>query len=136
MADMFSSEKSPLTDLMVRAADLRLNKAKAEKEAIDAIGKDLSPEEKAAIEKKRREIFYQLEVEGAAIEKEFAEKYRAMLIRWGLSNWGLGGGLHTLEGCTFFCQNCYTSCTQCVTSCTQCISPCPVCVTPCTNAVI
>ena len=49
MSESSSSEGSPLTDLQVKAADLRIAKVKAEKEAIESMGKDLSQEEKAAI---------------------------------------------------------------------------------------
>ena len=126
-----SSERSSLTDLLVKAADLRIAKVKAEKEAIESMGKELSQEEKGAIEKKRREIFYQLELEGAEIEREFAEKYRSKLAELGLKYPGLD-----LSGTVgnFFCDPCI-ACATCVTACIQCVSACPICITSCTNSV-
>jgi hypothetical protein len=132
MSESTSTEHSPLTDLQRRAADLRIAKVKAEKKAIESIGKDLSQEEKAAIEKKRREISYQLELEGAEIEREFAEKYRSELAELGLKYPGLD--LSGTAG-NFFCDICITSCAYCLTSCTHCISSCTNCITSCTNSV-
>ena len=130
MSDEIMNEHSSLSNLAVRAADLRIAKIKGEKEFIETMGKELSPEEKAAIEKKRREIFYQLELEGAQIEREFAEKYRSRMAELGLRYPGLD--LSTVGN--FFCDICITSCAVCVTSCTHCIE-CTSCVTSCTNSV-
>jgi hypothetical protein len=122
-----SSRKRPsLNDLQVRAAELRIAKVKAEKEAIDSIGKELSLQEKAAIEKRRQEILYQLELEGALIEKEFVETYRSRLA--GLPGKYPGLTLDANAWCPF-------NCTTCISSCTNCVSPCPNCVTPCTNSI-
>jgi hypothetical protein len=125
MSESSSNERSLLIDLQVRAADLRIAKVKAEKEAIETMGKDLSPEEKAAIEKRRREILYQLELEGAAIEREFVEKYRGSLAELLIKYPGLS--LDANAWCPFNCTTCISSCTNCLT--------CTNCVTPCTNSI-
>lgn len=124
MSDSTFCEESSLAKLQVRAADLRIAKIKAEKEFIDVMGKEASPEELAAIEKRRRLIRYQLELEGAEIEREFVEKYRSRLA--GLATKFPGLGLEAGLGCPF-CQTCVTTCLECVTSCTHCVG--------CTNAV-
>ena len=108
-----------LIKLQMRAADLRLARVNAEKELIETLGKELSEGEKAAIEKRRREILYQLEVEGAAIEREFVEKYRGRLAGIMINVAGLR--FEATVGCPF-CQTCITSCRDCVTSCTHCIT--------------
>jgi len=123
MSDHFSKEESAIIEIQLRAANLRVSKFKAEKEFLDARGTEVSPEQMAAIEKKRKEILYQLEVEGAEIERDFIEKYRAkvagLVIRY---PWGGAGGI-TVEGTAGcpFCTQCVTSCTECVTSCTACV---------------
>ena len=122
MSESSSSERSPLTDLQVRAADLRIAKVKAEKEAIESMGKELSQEEKGAIEKKRREIFYQLELEGAAIERDFVEKYRGSLAELLTKHPGLN--LDANAWCPFNCTTCISLCRSCVTLCTNCVTPC------------
>jgi len=121
MSEHFSSkEESAIVEIQLRAANLRLAKVKAEKEFLDARGTEVTPEQMAAIEKRRKEVLYQLELEGAEIEKDFIEKYRAKLaglvIRY---PWG-GLGLEGTAGCPF-CTQCVTSCTECVTSCTACV---------------
>jgi hypothetical protein len=124
MSDQFSSkEESAIVEIQIRAANLRVQKVKAEKEFLDLLGTEISPEEMAAIQKKRLAILYQLELEGAEIEKEFVEKYRAklagLMVRYpGWGRWG--GGLEGTQGCPF-CTQCVTSCTECVTSCTACV---------------
>jgi hypothetical protein len=122
MPESTSKGPSPLTGLQVRAADLRIAKVKAEKEFIETMGKELSDKEKAALEKKRREILYQLEMEGAVIEREFVEKYRSRLA--GLSINFPGLSLDANAWCPFNCTTCISSCPTCVTSCTHCITSC------------
>jgi hypothetical protein len=112
-------EESAITEIQLRAANLRIAKVKAEKEFIDARGKEVTPEEKAAIQKKRHQILYQLELEGAEIEREFIEKYRSKLA--GLSVRYPGLNLEGAAGCPF-CTTCITSCLECVTSCTACVA--------------
>lgn len=125
---MATAEEDPvLTHILERSAELRLARVKAEREFLKARGESLSKEEQAAIERKRSEILYQLELEGAEIEREFAEKYRARLA--GLANRfpGLvGGGL--AAGCHVFCDTCITS------ACMTCVA-CASCISPCTNAI-
>ena len=119
MSESMIKEESPLIDLQVRAANLRIAKIKAEKEFIDARGKEVTPEEKAAIQKRRHLILYQLELEGAEIEHDFIEKYRSKIA--GLAVRYPGLGLEGATGCPF-CTTCITSCLQCVTSCTACVA--------------
>ena len=126
MSESSSSKRSSLTDLQVRAKDLRIAKVKAEKEAIEAMGKELSQEEKGAIEKKRREILYQLELEGAVIEREFVERYRGRLAELLAKYPGLS--LDANAWCPF-------NCTTCISSCRNCVSPCTNCVSSCTNSI-
>ena len=120
-------EDSALTNLLERSAELRVSRVKAEKDFIKARGEDLSEQERVALERKRYEILYQLELEGAEIEREFTEKYRTRLA--GLANRfpGLGGGSLAL-GCHIACETCVTS------SCLTCVA-CAVCISPCTNAI-
>jgi len=114
----FSKEESAITEIQLRAANLRIEKVKAEKEFLDALGTEITPEQMAALQKKRHAVLYQLELEGAEIERDFIEKYRAKLA--GLIIRYPGLGLGGIEGCPF-CTACVTSCTECVTSCTACI---------------
>jgi len=72
----------------------------------------------AALQKRRHDILYQLELEGAEIERDFIEKYRSRLAGLVIRYPGLG--LDGVSGCPF-CTQCVTSCTVCVTSCTACI---------------
>lgn len=114
-------EESSLAKLLVKGAELRISKVKSEKEFISIIGDELSREEKLAMEKKRCEILYQLELEGAEIELEFTEKYRSRLA--GLVTRFPGVGL-SLEGGCWFCSTCVTTaCLTCV-ACASCIGPC------------
>lgn len=122
-----SSEESPLIDLFERSGQLRISRLKAEKEFITARGDDLSKEEQIALEKKRSEILYKLELEGAEIEQEFTEKYRTKFARLADRFPGLGGGRLSLS-CMVACETCWTS------SCLTCVA-CAVCISPCTNAI-
>ena len=119
MSEPIIRDELSLIDLQLRAAALRISKIKAEKEFIDARGKEVTPEEKAAIQKRRHLILYQLELEGAEIEHDFIEKYRSKIA--GLSVRYPGLGLEGTTGCPF-CTTCITSCLQCVTSCTACVA--------------
>jgi tartrate dehydratase alpha subunit/fumarate hydratase class I-like protein len=121
------TEDPVLTELLERSADLRLSRVKAEREFLKARGEALSKEEQAALEKKRHEILYQLELEGAEIERDFTEKYRARLAGLGSRFPGLGGGGLSL-GCHIACESCITS------SCLTCVA-CASCISPCTNAI-
>jgi hypothetical protein len=120
----FSRDDSSIVEIQMRAANLRIAKIKAEKEFIDVIGKEVSPEEVAELKKRRQTILYQLEMEGAEIERDFIEKYRSKLA--GLVIRYPGMGLENALGCPF-CDQCVTSCKECVTSCTGCVG--------CTNNV-
>lgn len=120
----FNKEESPIVEIQIRAANLRIAKVKAEKEFIDMVGKDVTPEEVSELQKKRYQILYQLELEGAEIERDFVEKYRARIAGLGIRY--PGWGLENTLGCPF-CTTCITSCLQCVTSCTGCVG--------CTNNV-
>ncbi|UFS68617.1 hypothetical protein LPW11_11920 [Geomonas sp. RF6] len=120
MSDEFRDrELSAIVEIQVRAANLRVAKVKAEKEFIELQGKEVTPEEKAAIEKKHRMILYQLELEGAEIERDFVEKYRSKIA--GLSVRYPGLSIDGVSGCPF-CTTCITSCLQCVTNCTACVA--------------
>ena len=120
MSDSFSKEESSaIIEIQLRAANLRVAKVKAEKEFIDVLGSEISPEEMAVIQKKRHAILYQLELEGAEIERDFIEKYRSKLAGLVIRYPGLGG-LEGTTGCPF-CTTCVTSCLECVTSCTSCV---------------
>jgi hypothetical protein len=119
MARSIVREDSSLIKLEAKAAKLKIDKIKSEKEFIDVRGKELSSEEKAAIQKRRHLILFQLELEGAEIERELVVAYRRRLERLGMHFPGLG--LETVNGCPF-CSNCVTSCTLCVTSCTACVA--------------
>ena len=110
---------SSLVKLEERAANLKTAKIKAEKEFIDAKGKKFTPEEQAAIQRKRYLILYQLELEGAEIERGLVVAYRRRLEGLGMHFTGLG--LETVNGCPF-CTTCVTSCLLCVTSCTACVA--------------
>jgi hypothetical protein len=118
MSELSSKEESAIIEIQLRAANLRIAKVKAEKEFLDVLGSDISPEQAAAIQKKRQAILYQLELEGAEIERDFIEKYRSRLA--GLIIRYPGLGLEGTLGCPF-CTQCVTSCTECVTSCTACV---------------
>jgi hypothetical protein len=114
-----------LSELHVRAVELRMAKLQGEKDLLRA-PTPTKPEEKAELESRRRETLYNLAVEGAKIEHDFVALYR------GRVSDALGGGLGTLgcltvgpDGlptCHIFCQLCVTSCTLCVTGCTYCWS--------------
>jgi hypothetical protein len=120
-------EDPALTNLLGRSAELRISRVNAEKEFIKARGRELSKEEQVALERKRHEILYQLELEGAEIEREFTEKYRSRLAGLGNRFPGLGGG-----GLSF---GCHIACETCVTSaCLTCVA-CATCISPCTNAI-
>jgi hypothetical protein len=121
MSEFSSKEESAIIEIQLRAANLRVAKVKAEKEFLDAQGSEISPEQMAALQKRRHDILYQLELEGAEIERDFVEKYRSRLAGLMIRYPGLGGlGLDGVSGCPF-CTQCVTSCTVCVTSCTACI---------------
>jgi hypothetical protein len=119
MARSTVKEDSSLIKLEARAANLKVAKIKSEREFIDARGKKLTPAEQAAIQKRRHLILYQLELEGAEIERELVVAYRRKLEGLGMHFPGLG--LQTLNGCPF-CTTCVTSCLECVTSCTACVA--------------
>ena len=119
MSEMSSKEESALIEIQLRAANLRLAKVKAEKEFLDLRGKEVTPEQASEIQKRRHAILYQLELEGAEIEKDFIEKYRSKLAGLGVRYPGLG--LDNISGCPF-CTTCVTSCLECVTSCTACVA--------------
>jgi hypothetical protein len=118
-----------LTNLLERSAELRVARVKAEREFLHSRGEreTLTKEQQAALEKKRQEVLYQLELEGADIEREFTEKYRARLAGLGNRFPGLGGGGLSL-GCHIACESCITS------SCLTCVA-CASCISPCTNAI-
>ena len=118
-------DDTSLADLLIRSADLRIAKIKAEKEAIEVMGKELSLEEKAAVQKRRYEILYQLELEGATIEREFVEKYRSKLARLSIRYPGLG--IDVAAWCPGSCHVCISSCSECVA--------CAHCITSCTNSI-
>lgn len=120
-------EDPSLKNLLERSAELRISRVKAEKDFIKARGEDLSKEEQVALERKRYEILYQLELEGAEIEREFTEKYRSRLAELGNRFPGLGGGGLSL-GCHIACETCVTS------ACLTCVA-CASCISPCTNAI-
>lgn len=124
MARATVKEDSSLIKLEARATNLKTAKIKAEREFIDARARKVAPEEQVAIQKKRHLILYQLELEGAEIERELVQAYRRKLQGLGIHFVGLG--LQTVEGCPF-CDTCVTSCLECVTSCTGCVA--------CTNNV-
>jgi hypothetical protein len=124
MARAIAKEDSSLVKLEARATNLKTAKIKAEREFIDARARKVTPEEQLAIQKKRYLILYQLELEGAEIERELVQAYRRKLQGLGLHFVGLG--LQTATGCPF-CTTCVTSCLECVTSCTGCVA--------CTNDV-
>jgi hypothetical protein len=112
-------KESSLIKLEARAANLRIAKIKAEKEFIDAKGRKITPEEQAAIQKRRHLILYQLELEGAEIERELVVAYRRKLAGLGIKFPGLG--LEMRHGCDF-CGICMSGCVLCVTSCTACVA--------------
>jgi hypothetical protein len=118
MSELSSKEESAIIEIQVRAANLRVAKVKAEKEFLEVLGSEISPEQMAAIQKKRQAILYQLELEGAEIERDFVEKYRSRLAGLFIRYPGLG--TEGTFGCPF-CTQCVTSCTECVTSCTACV---------------
>ncbi len=119
MARAIVKEDSLLIKLEARATNLKTAKIKAEREFIDARAKKVTPEEQVAIQKKRHLILYELELEGAEIERELVQAYRRKLQGLGVHFTGLG--LQTLNGCPF-CTTCVTSCLECVTSCTACVA--------------
>ena len=112
-----SREESAIIEIQLRAANLRIAKIKAEKEFIDLRGKEFTPEQAAEVQKRRHTILYQLELEGAEIERDFIEKYRSKLAGLGIHY----PGLDLVSGCPF-CTTCVTSCLECVTSCTACVA--------------
>jgi hypothetical protein len=119
MARSTARQDSSLIKLEARAANLKTAKIRSEKEFIDAKGRKVTPEEQAAIQKRRHLILYQLELEGAEIERELVVAYRRKFEGLGMHFPGLG--LQTLNGCPF-CEQCITSCKECVTSCTACVA--------------
>lgn len=112
-------DESAIIEIQLRAANLRIAKIKAEKEFIDLRGQEFTPEQASEIQKRRHTILYQLELEGAEIERDFIEKYRSKLAGLGIRYPGLD--LENVSGCPF-CTTCITSCLQCVTSCTACVA--------------
>lgn len=118
---MFSEQESKdFLELQIKAAKLRLQHIQGEKEFIDSIGKESSEAERIGIEKRRRELLYQLELEGAKIEAEYVEKYRSTVS----SIWGGLGGVYTggvFENC-IICEKCVTAtCLNCV-ACASCVT--------------
>ncbi len=114
-------ERKDFHELQVRAANLRLKKIDSEKEFIESIGKEYSEAECKEIEKKRRRILHELELEGAKIELEYVEKYRSKLFR--ISGGRLGGvsGGGVFESC-IICEKCVTAqCLNCV-ACASCVT--------------
>ncbi len=124
MAESIFSEENQknFLDLQVRAAKLRIHHIESEKEFIEAIGKEYSEAERLEIEKRRRAILYQLELEGAKIEAEYVEKYRSTLAR---ISGGVGlGGISTggLFGICIVCEKCVTAaCLSCI-ACSSCVT--------------
>jgi hypothetical protein len=119
MARSTVKSDAALTKLEARAANLKIAKIKSEREFIDARGKKVTPGAQAAIQKRRDTILFQLELEGAEIERELVVAYRRKLSGLGMTFLGLG--LETATGCPF-CTTCVTSCLECVTSCTACVA--------------
>ena len=75
MSETLDKDESAVIAIQTRGANLRIAKVKAEKEFLDVLGKgeELSPAKKAALQKKRNATLYQLELEGAEIERDFVE---------------------------------------------------------------
>jgi hypothetical protein len=113
-------EDAALAKLEARAANLKMAKIKAEREFIDARAKKVAPDEQPTIQKRRDLVLFQLELEGAEIERDLVVAYRRRLSRLGMNFLGIHG-LQTATGCPF-CTTCITSCLECVTSCTACVA--------------
>ena len=116
--NLTDEERKSFHNLQIQAAKMRVKKIKAEEEFIKYVGEDLSREECIEIEKKRRKILHELEVEGADIELEYVAKYRNKL-----SGFQIGGigGLHAFGTC-IICEKCITStCLDC-TACSSCVT--------------
>jgi hypothetical protein len=116
-----AKDDAAIAKLQARAANLKIDKIKSVREFIDARGKKLTPEEQAAIQKRRHLILYQLELEGAEIEREIVVAYRRKFGRVGITYHGLG--LETSSGCFPVCSSgCVVGCQICVTDCTVCVA--------------
>jgi hypothetical protein len=120
MAKSTGKDDATIARLEARAANLKLTRIKAERELIDARAKTITPERKPTIQNKRDMVLFQLELEGAQIERELVVAYRRKLSGLGMNFIG-SEGLRTVRGCPF-CTRCVTSCTLCVTSCTACVT--------------
>lgn len=117
-------EEPRLSELYLQALNLRMERIEAQKEFLQI---PKTTEEKEAVEQKQREILYQLELEGARLEREFLTSYRRKII-------DIGGG-PILGGGGVFEATCGLGCTQCITPCINCVTPCTICVGPCPNCV-
>jgi hypothetical protein len=120
MAKSARRDDATIAKLETRAANLKLAKIKAQREFIDARGRTVRQEERPRIQKKRDMILFELELEGAEIERELVVAYRRRLSGLGFNFVGVEG-LQTATGCPF-CTTCITSCLECVTSCTACVA--------------
>jgi hypothetical protein len=76
MARSTVKDDAALAKLEARAANLKIAKIKSEREFIEARVKKVTLEEQAAIQKRRSMILFQLELEGAEIERALVEVYR------------------------------------------------------------
>jgi hypothetical protein len=136
MTDAEPQQQPRQSDLLVRALDLRIARIESERDVL-RVQVPTSEDERAELESRRNQTLYDLEIEGARIERDFVTSFRGRLIDI-LGGSAAGGGLEVgpaLPTCHLACQICVTSCTLCVTSCTYCITSCPQCVTSCTNSV-
>jgi len=121
MARSTVKDDAAISKLEAKAANLKIAKIKSEREFIDARGKLQTPEQQAAIQKRRDSILFQLELEGAEIERELVVAYRRKFSALGVSYFGVEG-LRSAGGCFPICTTCTTACPICVTSCTDCVA--------------
>ena len=111
-------ERKGLHELQLRAANLKLKKIEGEKEFVEAAGKERSQAECLEIERKRRKIIHELELEGAKINQEFLEKYRQKIVG---TPFGHHGDLQISDWC-IICKDCVTAtCLNC-TVCHNCVT--------------
>ena len=108
MSESNPSERTSRVDLELRAADLRIAWRKSQKDWLDKVQKEHFPEEK----RPRGEIIIQLELEKAAINREFLERYRNELTEIAEASPELYESLRS--GCWFCAKDCTVYCPTCV----------------------
>jgi len=113
-----NEERKGFIDLQLKAANLRLKKVKSEREFLELMGKKHSHEECLEIEKRRRNLLHELELEGAEIEAEYIEKYRSKILDISVDH----PGQFQIFGKCIICSECITTtCLDC-TACSSCVA--------------